>query len=101
MDMVPTLKHNSLVRTSTLASENYHTVTLTEVLVYDGKPILDKVPVWKGWRDSATGLWRVPLITEIVNLNMDTVIMTKEKMNDIFREQKLNINNILSKAEAM
>lgn len=101
MDMVPTLKHNSLVRTSTLASENYHTATLTEVLVYDGKPILDKVPVWKGWRDSATGLWRVPLITEIVNLNMDTVIMTKEKMNDIFREQKLNINNILSKAEAM
>lgn len=99
--MVPTLKHNSLVSTSKLASENYHTVTATKVLVYDGKPMPDKIPVWKGWKDSATVLWRVPLITEVVNLNVDTVIMTKEQMNDIFSEQILNINKHLSKAEAM
>jgi hypothetical protein len=48
-DKLPELVNNSLVATSKLADENYHTVfTPTEVLVYDGEVSPDKVPVWKG-----------------------------------------------------
>ena len=80
-DMVPTLKNNSLVSTSKLADENYHTVfTPTEVLVYDGEVAPHKVLVWKGWRDKATGLWRVPLFNDIKNVNTDTYLCSKEQM---------------------
>ena len=51
-DMVPTLRHNSLVSTSKLADANYHTVfTPNEVLVYDGEVEPNNIPIWKGWRD--------------------------------------------------
>jgi hypothetical protein len=43
-DVLPTLRNNSLVSTSKLADENYHTVfTPTEVLVYDGEVTPTKV----------------------------------------------------------
>ena len=48
-DMVPTLRHNSLVSTSKLADANYHTVfTPNAVLIYDGEVEPNKIPVWKG-----------------------------------------------------
>jgi hypothetical protein len=50
-DKVPDLQNNSLVSTSKLADENYHTLLMpTEVLVYDGELEVDprRVPVWKG-----------------------------------------------------
>ena len=99
-DIVPTLSHNSLISTSKLADENYHTVfTPTEVLVYDGEVDPKKAPVWRGWRDTDSGLWRIPLQQEINNLNTDTVIMTEEQMKQTFGERILSVQNLPSKSE--
>ena len=94
-EIVPALKHNSLISTSKLADVNYHTVfTPDEVLVYDGEVSPEKLPVWKGWRDAATGLWRVPLKTEVENNNTDTVLMTEKEMTNMFNEHILNVSNL-------
>ena len=99
-DMVPTLKNNSLVSTSKLADENYHTVfTPTEVLVYDGEACKSKTPVWRGWRDKESGLWRIPLQQQVNNVNTDTVIMTESQMKATFEEHILSVQNLPSKAE--
>ena len=99
-EMVPTLKHNSLISTSKLADENYYTVfTPTEVLVYDGKISPTKVPVWKGWRDQSTGLWRVPLCDKVENVNTDTALFTSEQMTESFGESINSVQNLPSKSE--
>ena len=63
--MVPQLQHNSLISGGKFADAKYSTVlTPTEVLIYDGKDThisVSKGPILKGWRDTTTGLWRVPL----------------------------------------
>jgi hypothetical protein len=101
-DMVPTLRHNSLISTSKLADANYHTVfTPNEVLVYDGAVEANKVPVWKGWRDSETGLWRVPLVDKVKNLNTDTKVLQQEEMIQAFNERTLSVYNLPSKAESI
>jgi len=64
VDMVPDLKHNSLISASKFADANYITVlTPTEVLIYDGERLkleINKEGVLRGWRDSEAGLWCVP-----------------------------------------
>ena len=101
-DMVPTLRHNSLISTSKLADANYHTVfTPNEVLVYDGEVQQSKIPVWKGWRDQDTGLWRVPLTEEVSNLNTQTKLLQRDEMMQAFQERTLSVYNLPSKAEAM
>eukprot|EP00956_Cyclotella_meneghiniana_P004952 scaffold6096_cov39-Cyclotella_meneghiniana.AAC.8 len=101
-ELVPSLKHNSLISTSKLADANYHTVfTPTEVLVYDGELQVVKVPVWKGWRDNSTGMWRVPLINEVKNLNTDTAIMTEEQMQETFKNKIQSVHSLPSKEEAV
>ena len=101
-ELVPTLKHNSLISTSKLADADYHTVfTPTEVLVYDGEVRADKIPVWKGWRDSSTGMWRVPLVNNVWNLNTDTAIMTEEEMKDILKNEIQSVHSLPSKAESV
>ena len=65
VDMAPQLQHNSLISGGKFADANYITViTPTEVLIYDGKDTHISVSnrqILKGWRDTTTGLWRVPL----------------------------------------
>ena len=65
VDMVPQVHHNSLISAGKFADANYITVlTPTELLIYDGKDThisVSKKPILKGWRDTTTGLWRVPL----------------------------------------
>ena len=65
VDMVPQLQHNSLMSGGKFADTYYITVlTPTEVLIYDGKEThisVSNKPILKGWRDTTTGLWRVPL----------------------------------------
>jgi hypothetical protein len=101
-DVLPTLRNNSLVSTSKLADENYHTVfTPTEVLVYDGEVTPTKVPVWKGWRDQQTGLWRVPLRTEVTNQNTDTMLFTKDQERASFSESINLVQNLPSKTETV
>ena len=63
--MVPQLQHNSLISGGKFADANYITVlTPTEVLIYNGKDThisVSKGPILQVWRDTTTGLWRVPL----------------------------------------
>ena len=65
VDMVPQLQHNSLISGGKFADANYITVlTPTEVSIYDRKDThisVSNKPILKGWRDTTTGLWRVPL----------------------------------------
>ena len=65
VDMVPALKHNSLISGPKFADANYVTVlTPTEVLIYDGRGLnifINKKAIIRGWRDIHSGLWRVPL----------------------------------------
>ncbi len=85
-DMVPPLCHNSLISTSKLADANYHMVfTPDEALVYDGEVGPTKLPVWKGWRDKVTGLWRVPLTDAVANTNTQTKLPSQYKMNQLSR----------------
>eukprot|EP00804_Cyclotella_cryptica_P013491 CCRYP_020171-RA/>CCRYP_020171-RA protein AED:0.20 eAED:0.15 QI:0/-1/0/1/-1/1/1/0/162 len=87
-DMVPTLRHNSLISTSKLADTNYHTVfTPDKVLVYDGEVKPTKIPGWKGWRDKATGLWRLPLTNDVTNINTQTKVLQQDEMIQAFQER--------------
>ena len=65
VDMVPELKRKLLIIRGKFADEKYITVlTPTEVLIYDGNDILISVykeAILRGWKDTATGLWHVPL----------------------------------------
>ena len=92
-DKVPDLQNNSLVATSKLADENYHTVfTPTTVMVYDGdKDPRYQVPIWTGWRCKETGLWRVPLVETVNNVNTETrLLQPHEEMLQAFNEQTLS-----------
>lgn len=101
-DMVPTLRHNLLISTSKLVDANYHTVfTPNEVLVYDREVEASKVPVWKGWRDPESGLWRVPLVEKVTNNNTETKILQHEEMKLAFEERTLSVYNLPSKAEVV
>ena len=65
VDMVLDLEHNSLISGGKFADANYITfLTPTEVLIYDGNDIhisVSKESILRGYRDTTTGLWRVPL----------------------------------------
>jgi hypothetical protein len=87
-DIVPDLKHNSLISTSKWADAGYYTVfTPTEVHVYDGKPEPTKIPVMEGWRDPESGLWRVPLVNNVKNVNTETRLCTAEETAQIVRRK--------------
>ncbi|KAL7503578.1 hypothetical protein ACHAXN_001353, partial [Cyclotella atomus] len=102
-DKVPELQNNSLVATSKLADENYHTVfTPTAVMVYDGENDPSyQVPIWKGWRCRETGLWRVPLVETVNNVNTDTRLLQPEEMLQAFNQQTLSVYNLQSKSEVV
>ena len=65
VDMVPGLKHNSLISGGKFADANYVTIlTPTQVLIYDNNDLTISVncdAILRGWRDKQSGLWRVPL----------------------------------------
>jgi hypothetical protein len=78
IDMVPAIKHNSLLSTSKFAEADYITVyDKDEVNIYDAtttKIVISEEAVLKGWRDPTDGLWRIPLVTNLENLNTDTLL---------------------------
>ena len=92
VDIVPGLKHNSLLSASKFADANYITVlTPTEVLIYDGEDLKMTVStdaVLRGWRDEPSGLWRVPLKEAVSNENEDTILIDRpdpsETMNNVY-----------------
>ncbi|KAL7477590.1 hypothetical protein ACHAW6_003390 [Cyclotella cf. meneghiniana] len=96
-DMVPTLRHHSLISTIKLADANYHTVfTPDEVLVYDEEVGPTKIP-----RDKVTGLWRVPLTDAVANTNTQTKLLLQYEMNQAFKERTLSVYTLPSKADVI
>ena len=81
-DMVPDLKHNSLISASKFADANYITVlTPTEVLIYDGEELkleINREAVLRGWRDRETGLWCVPLNPDAPTLQSEYELLPEE-----------------------
>ena len=83
VDMVPELKHNSLISGVKFADANYIKVlTPTEVLIYDGNDMhisISKESILRGWRDTTTGLWRVPLQPNIPPLESESIFLDKSR----------------------
>ena len=79
--MVPALKHNSLVSGPKFADANYITVlTPTEVLIYDGRGLkisTSKEAIIRGWRDTTSGLWRIPLEKDCPPQKSEYVLLPK------------------------
>jgi hypothetical protein len=81
VDMVPALKHNSLISGPKFADANYITVlTPTEVLIYDGRGLkisTSKEAIIRGWRDTTSGLWRIPLEKDCAPHKSEYVLLPK------------------------
>ena len=81
VDIVPDLKHNSLLSGSKFADANYVSIlTPKEVLIYDGKDLTITVSseaILRGWRDD-TGFWRVPLQNDVAPKKSQYLLMNKE-----------------------
>ena len=65
-DMVPDVTLDCLASVSKMCDAGYFTVfDGEEVRIYDAettKVVTSKPPVLKGWRDTISPLWRIPLI---------------------------------------
>ena len=89
--MVPALKHNSLISGSKFADANYVTVlTPNEVLIYNGHELkisTSKDAILRGWRDSTTGLWRIPLEEKCALTKSEYVLLpkgSKDAINNVY-----------------
>ena len=100
VDIVPGLKHNSLLSASKFADANYITIlTPTEVLIYDGEDLkltVSNEAVLRGWRDEPSGLWRVPLKEEVNNVEEDTILFDRPPHSTVFDnlDPTEDINNV-------
>ena len=100
VDIVPGLKHNSLLSASKFADANYITIlTPTEVLIYDGEDLkltVSNEAVLRGWRDETSGLWRVPLKEEVNNVEEDTILFDRPPHSTVFDnlDPTEDINNV-------
>ena len=82
MDMVPNLKHNSLMSARKFADAQYITIlTPDEVLVYDEmgdlKRSIPSTAILRGWRCKHSGLWGVPLTPVVLNNNTETMLIDR------------------------
>ena len=80
VDMVPNLKHNSMMSASKFADAQYITfLTTTEVLVYDYMGDLQRsissTAILIGWGCKHSGPWQVPLTPVILNNNTETMFI--------------------------
>ena len=82
VDMVPNLKHNSLMSVRKQANAQYITVlTPTEVLVYDDtgdiQLSISSKSIIRGWRCKHYGLWWVTLTPVVLNKNTNTMLIDR------------------------
>ena len=82
LDILPELKHNSLLSVCKLSDAGYTTVFHPGdggVTVHWSDDIVIKVSkeaILQGWRDES-GLWRVPIKDEVENENTDTLLIDR------------------------
>ena len=93
VDMELELKHNLLISRNKSADANYITVlTPTEVLIYDGNDIhilVSKESILRGWRDTTTGLWRVPLQPNVPPPKSEFIFLNKSRVEAIYNAYEL------------
>ena len=108
VDIVPGVTTNNLLSTGKFADAGYITVfDEDEVNIYDAQDTIVTVTrgaVLRGWRDHASGLWRVPIvknykdlkIQDYKNLNTDTVLCKKPPTTFLQNRPHLSeaINNV-------
>ena len=80
VDMVPNLKHNSLMSARKFADSNYISVLkTTEVSVYDDMSNLHRsissTVILRGWGCKHSGLWQVPITPVVLNNNTETMLI--------------------------
>ena len=94
--MVQELKHNSLISGDKFADANYITVlTRTEVLIYGGNDIhisVSKEEILRGWRDTTTGLWRVPLQPNVPPPKSELIFLEKSREEAIANAYEITLN---------
>ena len=92
VNMVPALANQSLLSGVKFAESGYVSVCNgSEVNIYDGHTatitVSDAV-VMKGWRCLRTKLWRIPLISQVTDLNKHTILLNgptgRESINYLY-----------------
>ena len=92
VDIVPALKGNSLLSGGKFADAGYISICDgKEVNIYDGctaKITISEEAVLKGWRCPHQNLWRVPLQSNVTNLNLHTLLLDgptgTESLNSLY-----------------
>ncbi len=78
-NIVPTLANNSLMSTSKFVDAVYTVVYDDKEVNYYKKAttkiIVSEDAVLQGWQCPRNKLWRVPLVTNVCNLNTDTILL--------------------------
>ena len=80
--ILPRLGPNSLISVKQLADSGYVTIFHPHnggVTVHDGNDVtltLKREAVLQGWRDQQ-GLWRIPLVDKVLNINTDTIAINR------------------------
>ena len=99
INIVPGIKHN-LLSMNQFAESKYITIfDEEEVNIYDAtntKVTVSRGAILRGWRLPEEGLWRIPLVPEVKNLNTDTVLMNKPPTDYLDTEKPPPIDQILN-----
>ena len=95
VDIVPGLQHNSLLSINKFAEANYVTVFMPdEVNIFHGKQASitsTHQPIIQGWRDPATGLWRIQIKPAPTSTPKYEPAQTE---HDKHQNQQITINNM-------
>jgi hypothetical protein len=78
LHITPGVSQNLFLSTVKFADANYITIfDNDEVNIFnanDTSITVTKGAILRGWRDTATNLWRIPLVRMVRNLNTDTAL---------------------------
>ena len=77
--ITPGITENLLLSTSKFAATNYITIfDKEEVNIYDANNTIITVSrgaILRGWMDTKSNLWRIPVVEVVRNNNTDTIVV--------------------------
>jgi hypothetical protein len=77
--ITPGITENLLLSTSKFAATNYITIfDKEEVNIYDANDTIITVSrgaILRGWMDTKSNLWRIPVVEVVRNNNTDTIVV--------------------------
>ncbi|KAL7476303.1 hypothetical protein ACHAW6_003291 [Cyclotella cf. meneghiniana] len=96
-EIVPAMSE-TLLSIGQFADAGYVTIFDDQtVKIYDGKIVVSDEVVIRGWRDSSSGLYHIPLKAKVENWNTDTILLDKERkkqLQELQPGQADAINNV-------